>query len=300
MPLTAEQLEVFPESVRDWDEIKNSDSVEIVWDRFANMRSKMGTALFAPGEDAGNETLSAFDSKAVELSQKRLMTRPDLDDEEQRNALFTQLGRPDDPSGYELAEVEGSDLPDDRKEFITKLAHKVGLTKTQLKALDKEMRESEVSQTGAQLRARDEKMKELKTDWGLSFDDRVHMAKKVAAKFFPDVPAEQFTAAELMSFHKIGKSLGSTAEFREQEHENAHDTDPQEARAQINEIRSNPEHPYFDRLKPGFAEARAKMSRLYKVANNIAPQVDILKRSCITYINTSGWQTGYRDSHDLT
>lgn len=268
MPLTEEQLATFPESVRGWDEIKNSDSVEIVWDRFANMRSKMGTALFAPGDDAGNDSLLAFDNKAVELSQKRLMTRPDLEDEEQRNALYTQLGRPDTPEGYEFSEIEGSDYSDERKKFIAEIAHKAGLTKTQLKALDAELRTNEVSQAGAAIRARDEAMKDLKTEWGLTFDDRVHIAKKVAEKFLPE--AGELSATELRAFHKIGKSLGGTTEFRDQEHENQHDTDPMEARAKINEIRANPEHPYFDHNKPGHNEARLNMRKLYKIANNIA------------------------------
>lgn len=268
MALSEEQLQQFPESVRDWDEIKNSDSVEKVWDRFANMRSKLGTALFAPSEEAGKDTLLAFDTKAVELSQKRLMTRPDLEDEEQREALYTQLGRPDSPEGYELAEVEGSTIDDDRKKFITDLAHKAGLTKAQLKKLDAEIRTNEVATMGAQLRAHDEAMATLKTEWGLSFNDRVHIAKKVAEKFLPD--AKQLSATELRAFHKIGKSLGGTAEFRDQNHENQQDTDPQEARAQINEIRANKEHPYFDHSKPGHDEARLKMRKLYKIANNIA------------------------------
>ncbi len=267
MPLSAEQLQQFPESVRDWDEIKNSDSVEVVWDRFANMRSKLGTALFAPGEDAGTEQITAFDTKAVELSQKRLMTRPDLEDEESRNALYTQLGRPDDASGYEFAEVEGSEYSDDRKQFIAEIAHKAGLTKTQLKALDKELRTAEVSSAGAVLRAHDEAISDLKSEWGLTFDDRVHMAKKVAQIYLPEVT--NLSASELKAFHKIGKSLGNTPEFRAQEHENAHENDPQEARAKINEIRGNPDHPYFDSQKPGHEEARNKMRSLYKLANNI-------------------------------
>jgi hypothetical protein len=271
MPLTQEQLDTFPESVRDWDEIKNSDSIEVVWDRFANMRSKLGTALFAPGEDAGNDTLLAFDTKAVELSQSRLMTRPDLEDEEQRNALFTQLGRPDDPKDYEFAEVEGSDYPDERKKFISDIAHKAGLTKAQLKALDKELRTAEVGRKEATRDISLGKLKDLKGDWGLSFDDRVHVAKKVAKKFFPDMPeGTKLTASELRSFHEIGKSLGGASEFRDQDHENSHDTDPQEARAQINEIRANQEHPYFDHNKPGHKEARTRMRKLYKIANNIA------------------------------
>jgi len=269
MPLTQEQLEQFPESIREWDEVKNSDSIEVVWDRFANMRSKLGTAIFAPGEDAGKDSLLGFDTKAVELSNGRLMTRPDLEDPEQRDALFNQLGRPDDPSGYEFEEIENAPLDGERKEFITGLAHKVGLTKTQLKELDKEIRTADAQKAFEQQEKIKSNLSELRQEWGLAFEDRSHLAKKVAKAYFPHIPeGTKFTAGELKSFYAIGKGLeGGGAEFRSQEHQIMDGNSPAEARDKINEIRNNPEHPYFDSNKPGHAEARAKMRELYKQAN---------------------------------
>ena len=122
--MNEEQLAALPESVRDWDEAKNSETPEMFWDRLSNLRSKFGTGLFKPGEDAGTEDWGKFSNKAIELSGDRLMPRPDLEDAEQRDALYKTLGRPDDASGYEFAEVEGGDLSAERKTFVSDLAFK--------------------------------------------------------------------------------------------------------------------------------------------------------------------------------
>jgi len=270
MPLSQEQLETFPESVRDWDEVKNSDSPEVVWDRLGNMRKKIGTGLYAPSEDAGDEDRAKFITRAVELSDGRLMPRPDLENEEERKALYKALGTPDDATGYEFAEVEGSELDDERKSFIAKIALETGLTKAQLKKLDQELRTREASSLESLKNDQTSKLGELRQEWGLSFEDRVHQAKKVAEMFFPQLSKEtNFSAAELKSFHSIAKQLGGQKEFGSQGDQANIDNTPADARAKIAEIRNNPEHPYFDHNKPGHNGARAKMRDLYKIANNI-------------------------------
>jgi len=179
-------LEKFPESIRDWDEIKNSDTPEIFWDRIKNLRSKFGTGLFKPGEEAGSEDWGKFTNKAIELSGERLMPKPDLEDEEQRKALFKTLGKPDEESGYEFAEIEGApSLSDERKAFLTKMAFDANLTKAQLKSLDTSVRGADFAALqDAQVKFNDG-LKNLKLEWGLATDDRVNTAIKIAKTFFP-------------------------------------------------------------------------------------------------------------------
>lgn len=267
-----EELNTFPESVRDWDEIKNSESSEVAWDRLANIRSKMGTALFKPGEDAGEEGKKKFIDQVVEISGGELMPRPDMEDEEHRKATYKALGCPDDPSEYEFAEIEGSEYPKERKEFLSSLAHELGLSKSQLKTLDQKIRTQELDGVIEAKKAHDTALSDLKQDWGLTFDDRVHQAKKIAETFFPGLPEDTvFTASELKSFHAIAKQLGTnTREFNDQQGGSGQDLNsPNEARDKINEIRANPDHPYFDQTKPGHTAARARMRELYKEANSI-------------------------------
>lgn len=268
MPLTEEQLAQFPETVREWDEVKNSDSVDVVWDRLSNMRKKIGTGLYAPGEDAGDDDKARFLTKAIEISDGMLMPRPDLDDEEARNNLFASLGRPEDPNGYEFAEIEGSSYDDERKQFIAQAAHEVGLTKKQLKQLDEKLRTAEVEQVTKMKSEVNGKLLELKQEWGLAFEERNQLARKVVDSFFPNAP-ENLTAGELQAFYKIGKQLmGTGHEIISQGAAPEQDT-PSEARAKIAEIRNNPDHPYFHHDKPGHEEARMKMRSLYKQAHGI-------------------------------
>ena len=272
MPLSEEQLGQFPESVRDWDEVKNSDTPENVWDRLGNMRKKFGTALFAPTEEGGSEGKKKFLDKAIELSDGGLIPRPDMEDEEQRDALFTALGRPKEAAGYEFAEIEGSEIGDDRKKFLGDVAHELGLSKSQLKGLDQKLRSAELQGTNESQEAFTAGLKELRQEWGLVHDDRVNQAKKIAEIFFPHLDKDTpFSAAELKAFHSIAKQLGTkNKEIVDHENNDPNLISPNEAEDQINEIRANAKHPYFDRLAPGHKQAKAKMSRLYKIKNGLA------------------------------
>jgi hypothetical protein len=272
--MNEEQLAVLPESVRDWDEAKNSETPEVFWDRLSNLRSKFGTGLFKPGEDAGAEDWGKFSNKAIELSGDRLMPRPDLEDEEQRSALLKTLGRPDDAAGYEFAEVEGGDLSAERKTFISDLAFKAGLTKSQLKVMDETMRTSDVEARKAGVAAHNDAIKELNQDWGLASPDRMNVAKKVAKIFFPHLGDDpSLSAAEYKSFYSISKQLGqSSQEFKDQGDQGNLSMSPSEASEKIGEIRNNKQHAYYDPQAPGHAAAKQRMHELYRVKNNLPPE----------------------------
>ena len=272
--MNEEQLAVLPESVRDWDEAKNSETPEIFWDRLSNLRSKFGTGLFKPGEDAGSEDWGKFTNKAIELSGERLMPRPDLEDAEQRSALLKTLGRPDDATGYEFAEVEGADLPDARKTFISELAFKAGLTKSQLKIMDETMRTTDVEARKAGEDAHGSQLKELSQEWGLASPDRINQAKKVAKVFFPHLGDDPvLSAAELKSFYSLSKQLGSSSqEFKDQGDQGNGGMTPQDAATKISEIRNNKEHPYYDPQSSGHTAAKKQMHDLYRVKNNLPPE----------------------------
>lgn len=272
--MNEEQLAVLPESVRDWDEAKNSETPEIFWDRLSNIRSKFGTGLFKPGEDAGSEDWGKFSAKAIELSGERLMPRPDLEDAEQRGALLKTLGRPDDAAGYEFAEVEGGDLSAERKTFISDLAFKAGLTKSQLKIMDETMRSADVAARNAGVEANTNALKELNQEWGLTSPDRMNVAKKVATIFFPHLGADpDLSAAEFKSFYSLSKQLGSSSqEFKDQGDQGNLGMTPQEASDKIGEIRGNKGHAYYDPQAAGHAAAKKRMHELYRVKNNLPPE----------------------------
>lgn len=270
--MNEEGLKLLPESTHDWDEVKNSDTPEIFWDRVSNLRTKFGTGLFAPGKDAGDEDWGKFSTKAVELSGDRLMPRPDLEDAEQQNALYKTLGRPDDAKGYEFAVIENApELSDERKTFLSEMAFKANLTKSQLKAMDESVRGADVIAMNAHNATMHEANKALEQEWGLTFKDRKHQAEKVAKVFFTHLGDDpSLTAPEIKAFYSIAKQLGkSSTEFKDQGDQINLGMSPSEASDKIAEIRGNKEHPYFHAQAPGHVAAKAKMSELYKIKNNL-------------------------------
>lgn len=269
--MNEEETNSLPESIRDWPEVKESKDITSFWNRMTHMRSKFGTGIFKPGEDAGSEDWGKFSNRAVELSEGRLMPKPDLDDPEQRKALNKALGVPDDVKDYEFGDVEGSTLDDGRKEFISAIAKEANLTKAQLKILDTKYREKDVELFNVQKSQFDDDLKALNQEWGLAVDDRINFAKKVQKAFFPHLPDDLPLAAnELKAFYSLYKQLNNTStEFQEQEHQQSSGMSPDEAVIKIAEMRNNPKHPYNNRHDPGHETAKKKMRSLYLTKNNM-------------------------------
>lgn len=269
--MNEEQLAVLPESVRDWDEAKNSETPEVFWDRMSNMRSKLGTGLYQPGEDAGTEDWGKFLSKAVELSGGKLLPKPDTENKEAMAALFSAMGRPADAEGYEFTELDGAKMNDDYKKFISDLGLKLNLTKEQLKGFDETFRTRDLNVASeAQTKFKDD-LKELNQEWGFAFDERSHMAKKVSAAFFPHLdPDTAFSAAELRSFHSIAKQFADGGkEFSSQNNDDPTGITPNEAAVKISEMRNNKDHPYNNVQDPGHKAAKKQMREWYLIKNRL-------------------------------
>jgi hypothetical protein len=270
-----EQLATLPESVREWDEAVNSDTPEVFWDRMSNMRSKIGTGLYKPGEDAGSEDWGKFTDKAMELAGDRLIPRPDLEDEAQRNAFYKSLGRPDDAAGYTFDEIEGMpNTTDERKTVISELAFKANLSASQLKTLETGLRETTHAANTAAIDTLNEGLADLKQDWGLATEERIHEARKVAEIFFPHIDKDAvLSSAELKSFYSLSKQLGKVSgEFKEQGDQHYTGPSPADAAAKIAEIRNNKEHPYNNPTAPGHQDAKKQMRKLYLAKNGEVPE----------------------------
>lgn len=270
--MNEEGLKILPESIHEWDEVKNTETPEAFWDRIGNMRSKFGTGVFKPGKDAGSEDWGKFTDKVIELSDGRLMPKPDLEDEEQKRALFKILGKPEDASGYEFAEIEGAPkMEDARKEFLSNAAFEAGLTKSQLKALDQTVRTADINSIAKQKEAYDDALKELRQEWGLATDDRMNSAVKIAKTFFPQLGDNPIlNAHEYKSFFSIASQMGKgSTEFNQQGDQFDGGVTPGEASEKISEIRNNKEHPYHDMHNPGHKAAKKKMRELYLAKNSL-------------------------------
>lgn len=271
--MNEEQIAALPESIRDWDEVKNSETPEVFWDRMSNMRSKIGTGLYQPSAEAGSEDWEKFASRAVELSDNRLIPRPDLEDDESRTALFRTLGMPEKDDGYEFTDVEGAEVNEEYRNFIRGIAHKAGLTKKQLKFMDEEITKANVQQGATQQDEFNTGLSKLKQDWGLAYEDRVHQAEKVVDAFFPALKDATLSANDYAAFYSLAKQLGAnTQEFARQGDQGGASMTPDDAAMAISEIRNNKAHPYNNTQDPGHAAAKKKMRNLYLVKNGQKPE----------------------------
>jgi hypothetical protein len=145
-----------------------------------DLKTKMDNALFVPGDEATDED---------------------------RDAFFNKLGRPNKPDDYQFEDVEWPEgFSDDYKEVIQNdvdvyrpLFHKLGLTDNQAKELQKfaTQRTLEQWQKNQELKAEisEKAIEDLKKEWGSDFD----VNSKGASR----------------AFDKIGELAGIKKEFSE-------------------------------------------------------------------------------------
>jgi hypothetical protein len=103
----------------------------------------------------------------------------DASDTAALDAIYEKLGRPADPSGYEIALPEGveSDFADKAKNWF----HKAGLSVDQAKAVTSAYQAAELEQAQA-LEQRDATEKAaLEKEWGAEYQQKVEVAKRGAA-----------------------------------------------------------------------------------------------------------------------
>lgn len=193
-----------PESVREWDEFKSSETPEAAFERIEHMRTKFGTGLFAPGEDASDKDWRDFYGKLSERTRGKVMPRPDADDAEAMDALYTQLGRPEDATAYEF--VEGTDP--DVAAAVGAIAHDNNLTVAQMKALDEGMAPILEAQKEAAKAQFDEGINTLKGEWGAAWDERSKVAEKVRDTFLKFIPSEGMNADTMAALYEVGKAMG--------------------------------------------------------------------------------------------
>ena len=110
------------------------------------------------------------------------------------NMVYDKLGRPADPSGYELTMAEGVDADEGMVEWFKKTSHDVGLSGPQAQKLMTAYNEMQGSRTqlatDAVAQTRNEAELELKREWGQAYDQRIGYASAVLANFEAEDMAE--------------------------------------------------------------------------------------------------------------
>lgn len=200
--------ETLPESVREWDEVKNSENSEAFYEQMGNMRSRMGRSITLPASEAGDEEWGKFNASLQE-KVPGLMPTPDFDDPESVTSLLSRMGRPEEANAYEIPEIEGIELPEDRQTVLREAALKANLTTKQFNTLLSEVLADDAQNFEAAQAAQAEQDRILDEKWGNAKPSKLKAAESVAKTFFgKDSTLEGAPANVIMGLAEIAKQMG--------------------------------------------------------------------------------------------
>lgn len=146
---------------------------------FVDTKAMVGNSVRIPSKEATDEARAEF-LKDLQEKVPGLMPAVDLTDDVAMAALYTQLGRPEEASGYEFPELEGITISDDRKKQFRDTAFNAGLTGSQFKKYVEQVLTAEHSSSTAKADAQREEMQGLRNEWGMAFESKYETAVKIA------------------------------------------------------------------------------------------------------------------------
>lgn len=231
-------------------------SVEDLAKGYVNAQSMIGNSIRIPGKDAGSEDWDKFYGKFADVPG---LTRYNPDD---LSSLYEAAGRPADAKGYQ---IEGAP-----QEFL-EAAHAAGLNRQQVESMLAYEKGIEESHESAEQDALNAGINSLRQEWGLAFDRKVEEGQRAVAFLEQTAPglAEALDAtgagnnpAVIKLFQALGANLKEGEGFAGTQGSNSGIT-PAEARAQIEEIHNNPQHPYHN----GDEAALEKYLELHRFAH---------------------------------
>jgi hypothetical protein len=191
---------------------------------------------------------------------------------EEWRAVYSKLGTPDKPEGYEIQAPEG-----DSGEFLKTAVgwfHEIGLPKGMAQALTGKWgeyvaaaQEAEIGKWNARF---DTEVAELKTTWGQDYDKHLDLSNRVlkAAGFSPDqqkaIEQALGPKAFRQAFAKFGSMVGEHR-FVGGEGEKGFGMSPEGARERIKALQAD--KAWQTKYLNGDADAKAEFTRLQQIAN---------------------------------
>ena len=270
--------ESLPEDVRQWDEVKNSDAPEKFWDQMVNMRSRMGSSIRIPSNDAGEDDLNAFYQKLRD-KVPGLMPAPDFDKGEGLDELYDRMGRPKDAKEYKTPEVKDArgevikGAADPVVESLREVAHQAGLSQAKFDQIVNAVLAPSISARDKAVEAHQADKKALADEWGVAYDRN----QKIVSNFLAqtDAPESVLTAVKegtadsrtMKWLHSVASATVGTQGGFQTDNSNSSVMTPEEAAIKISEIRNNKAHPYNNRMDPGNAAAKKYVRELYLLKN---------------------------------
>lgn len=270
-------LETIPESVREWDEVKNSETPEKFWEQVTNMRTFLGQSIRIPSAEAGKESWGEFNQK-LQAKVPGLMPVPDADDSTAIDAVLAKLGKPEKHEDYTIPEIDpqGQIVDLTVYESLKPIAHKHGLTKNQYQGVIKDFAEAQLVDVVAQNKEATTKREELFKTWGATKDTKLATIVSLIEK--TQAPAElgqlvvkgRLDAASLDWLDRIATQFGGSEGVNLLDDKSGGKSNvmtPLEAQGLIDDIMDNRDHAYWKAAHPGHKAALDRMLQLQKFAH---------------------------------
>ncbi len=233
----------------------------------------------------GNKGLEKFKDPAAlaqsylhlekKIGEKGILPLKEDATQEEKDAYYNALGRPEKPEGYEIAYPDGmpEGMRDDAllADFRAK-AHELGLSKAQAETLAKWQIEHSMTQgqtLQGQWKAENEAAETaLKTEWGAKYDENLKGAKNALTVFSKDDPKfiEYLEKTGLGSnpsmvriFHRINEGMAEDSKLKQGDHTNVGDSfEAQRDTIMNSEAFSNPTHKDYESTQKKLAALYAK------------------------------------------
>jgi hypothetical protein len=235
-----------------------------------------------PEDLAKDPTIAQFKdveslAKTVVHQQKQMGSRiPMPKTDEEYSELYGKLGRPDEPTGYEMKVPEGMDayFNENLMGEFRNVAHKIGLSQNQVNALmdyQAGMVNAEMENMPAVLSAQKEQTENaLKQEWGIDYDKNIRAAQRALQVYGdPEIMELMNTAAgNNPSVVKLFARLGAevTEDMTQNTQNNNLAVSRLDAQDEISQIYANSNHPYFN---AGHPEHRAAVERVRQLHEKV-------------------------------
>ena len=272
-------LELVSDEYKPLVESKGFKDVNDVIKSYTNMETLVGRSVRIPADDASEEAKSEFLGKIAEIDG--VIVKPITD--EDKDKFYNKLGRPETPDNYDLQglidEELSKDIPnlsEEISEFLP-VAHSLGLTQEQTKALLGYRLESVKDQVNNMKDSQVKSQEALKHMWGEDFGNR-QMAATTAAKMYAEKYPEAMKDLETSVAGSNPVVLNMLAEIGKNIHEQGHagtasvkfGMTPEEADNKIAEKKSDSGFmdAYLHNNHPNHYRAVSEMEKLYQIRNS--------------------------------
>ena len=200
-------------------------------------------------------------------------------DSQEYGVIFDRLGRPSDPQGYVLPDLQlpaGAEAPPEMvKEFKAK-AHSIGLLPAQVAELYKYDYERQVAAAQQATQAQTEELQTTETSlrkkFGKSYDAKLSSINGLINKFGGKEMAQLVAQSGMGRNEKFLNFLATIAANFGEDGEltgdpvRAHILSPDEASKKIKQIKGNTKHPWHLRDHPEHEDAMKEMEHLFQMA----------------------------------